>query len=504
MIDPHFYNRLVQEVSDGLPASRDAMAAADENQAFYDHDEKRYLPRREAQTEWDYDALQECSSGLLRQVSERLCEHLYNPGPNRQAADDPTADEFLSLFAEQVHLDLMLREAELLSTVNDVAALQVDPGEGDPDRPLELHLWARDEFQAWCDPNNSRRVVAVATADRYDQRCRYRLWTDATVQTFFTAPISEWGDRLKTAGGVASRPAGPPEDHGFGCVPFAFWHYKFPARTFWTVGHGTYLRNAQKTIDSRLTRLNESIDKHLNPLPVAEGVPAEWQPIIEAQRFIKLPSGPNPFGGMGDIPTPQARLYYLQATLAIQDSWHDLENRIKQTCEACGVPLSAVRMEQQGASSGIAIVAEQAPLLTRAKKRQNLAARYETELARVALTVAGNHYGRPELVASGASLKLLLTWPEPSIPIPGPDRDEATEFELKEGLTSRIMELMLRRGWTRDQAVAHIKQIAKDRADEEKYDPTPEPVAPVPVIPDPERQAVDRGQETQDQEDDES
>lgn len=76
--------------------------------------------------------------------------------------------------------------------------------------------------------------------------------------------------------------------------------------------------------------------------------------------------------------------------------------------------------------------------------------------------VAGAYYDRADLWNAGLSLRLVLSWPEPEIPIPGPDRDAADRAELEMGLASRVQLLMRRRGITREQAVREIERIDED------------------------------------------
>ena len=76
--------------------------------------------------------------------------------------------------------------------------------------------------------------------------------------------------------------------------------------------------------------------------------------------------------------------------------------------------------------------------------------------------VAGAYYDRADLWNAGLSLRLVLSWPEPEIPIPGPDRDAADRAELEMGLASRVQLLMRRRGITREQAILEIERIDED------------------------------------------
>ncbi|MGE5754751.1 MAG: hypothetical protein ACM35G_03395 [Planctomycetaceae bacterium] len=358
-----------------------------------------------------------------------------------------------------------MQQADLLGTLNDACAIQVDAGDGDFEaRPIDLLLWGGNEFHAWTHPDNPRRPVAVCTIDRYDQQERRRLWNEVEVRTYVTERLVDG----QTAGGRVAREV-DRQGHDYGCLPFAFVHYELPTRSFYPPGIGTFLRRVQGRVDDRLSRLDESIQKHLNPIPVAEGVGPDWNPVIEPGRFVRLV--PPAFAAIaGDFSAQAAapRLSYLQVALDIAGAWDDLLRYLNQALEAARVPLSYARMEQSGTQSGIALIVEQAPLLNRARKRRMPFAHYETGIARTILSCAGNHYGRPDLAAAGRTASLLLGWPEPTITTPGAERDHADTWRLQSGLASRTQILMERDGCSRDQALRKLEQVALDRADERR------------------------------------
>ena len=207
--------------------------------------------------------------------------------------------------------------------------------------------------------------------------------------------------------------------------------------------------------------------------------PADFRMFLEPQRFIKLySSGPRigESGGFEGGTTP--KLYYLQTTIDVAGAWDDLLRYINQVLEALRVPATAVRMVQDGASSGFALLVEQAPLLTRAKKRRHAYGVFEERLAKTALRCAGNHYGMPGLVAAADSGRLLLGWSEPTIPVPSPDRATLDQGDLALGLKSRTQIVMERLGCDRDAALARLRQIKEDRDEEDKIDPEATPPPP--------------------------
>ncbi|MGZ5951267.1 MAG: hypothetical protein ACXWO1_14190, partial [Isosphaeraceae bacterium] len=144
-----------------------------------------------------------------------------------------------------------MQHAETQATLNDVCAVQVKCT-NDKDRPVDLQLWGGDEFTVFTDPEDPRQAFAVVTIDRYNQRTRYKLWFDDEVLTFLTDQYSA----DKTAGARVAKQVRDKERNTYGCVPFAFLHYRAPVRQFWTPGPGTFLRKAEVRINDRLSELD--------------------------------------------------------------------------------------------------------------------------------------------------------------------------------------------------------------------------------------------------------
>jgi hypothetical protein len=381
------------EVEAGLPNEQPGLDEATERQAFYDYDGFRYERRfrRDAESSFDFAGRSHRPSGFLRECIDILCEHLYSPGPARRW-DDAAGDRLLQRVWQDNVIDAFMLEADRLSTLNDWCGIQVDPGKGDfASKPITYHLWGREQLAVWTDPDNSTIPQVVCTKDKYDAQTRYRLWSDTEVQTFLTPKLRPG----QTTGGRLAEPVGPPEPHGYGCLPFSFVHYTLPIRDFDVTSIGEFLWKAEICIDDRLSRLDEAIHKHMSPIPVAEGMPANWKPDIEPGRFIRVPRASAVPGGSGGYERGEfARLYYLQATIDVAAAWEDCRNYMNQALEAARVPLSAARMEQQGVASGIALMVEQEPLLKRAESRRQAKRVMESDLARRTLTVCRSHYGR--------------------------------------------------------------------------------------------------------------
>lgn len=454
-------DRLIQEVETGLQNEQHRLNDATMGQAFYDYEGKRFMSvfLKDAETPFDYLQRPYRASGLAHEAVDILTDHLYCPGPSRTWTD-AAGQEFLHRVYQDNHVDALMLRADQLSTLNDCAAIQIDAADGNFGQfPLKLRVWGAEEFHAWTDPDDRTCPKAVCTIDRYDLATRFRLWTDDEVLTFETkkAELMQGGRTAKLVG---------REPNSYGCLPFGFVHYEQPVQRFWQAGIGALIVQAEIRINDRMSRIDESINKHLNPIPVAQNVPDNWQMILEAQRFLKLSNSKmrvGPTGGYEEGPEP--KLYYLQAQIDVAGAWDDLHRYLSQILEAARLPVSAVRMEQQGVSSGIALVVEQAPLLTRARRRRGPFSIYESHLAKTILTCAGNHYGKPALLRSALTGSLSLGWPQASVPIPTDDRLQLLQGEVASGMKSMLMGMQEWFGVDRNQALEIAKQIEVDNTD---------------------------------------
>ena len=448
---------IAKEVESGLRNHRPRLACAIENQAFYDLESDRYQPRREAETEFDFAGRPRRQSGFVQQAVDRLCEHTYNPGPQRHVVGDGLADSLLTQVWETNHIDCVMQHAECQATLNDVCAVQIKCTE-DPDKPVDLQLWGGDEFTVFTDPEDPREPFAVVSIDRYNERTRYRLWFEDEVRTYLT----EQYQSDKTAGARIALETKKRERNTYGCIPFTFLHYRAPVRVFWTPGPGTFLRKAELRINDRLSELDELIGKYGRPIGVFRNVSPTYTPEIGPGRFLRLCRGGTGYTGEGYADGGEPSAEYLQAQLAVEAIWLDLEKYIKQVAAAINLPFTALELQYDDAASGIALVIKSAPLLTRARQRRPIYQLSERSLARKVLTCVGNHHGQADLVTQAKSLELLLAWAEPRIPIPGPDRDQSDEWEMQVGIRSRVSVCMERYGLDHDAAIEHIKQVAED------------------------------------------
>lgn len=459
---------ILREVERGLPSENARLSCALENQAYYDLDALRYVQKRPNESEKDFRDRPKREAGFTQQAIDRLCEHAYNPGPQRKVQAGGLADSLLQQVYEDNHIDAVMAEADRLACLNDVAAIQVE-ATNNPDKPIDLKIWGAHEFSVFLDPADPRKPVCAVTVDRFNQQTRYRAWFEDVVAEYVTQPYHP----ERTAGARVAVPNGGPKPHSYGTIPFAFLGYRAPVRQFWTPGPGSFLRRAEERINARLSELDETISK-TRPIGVFKNVDPAYNPEIGPGRFMKLPRGGGSYTGEGYAPEGEPSAEYLTTSSNADEGWEDLSRYMRQVSAAVNLPFNAMELDYQDAPSGVSLIIRSAPLLTRSKARRGIYQIAETELARTILTAAGNHYGHPNLVQEASALRLLLSWADPRIPVPGPDRDQADEWEMQAGVKSRVMVVMERFGLSRDQAIEHIAQVADDEAEADVIDPPDE------------------------------
>lgn len=457
------------EVEKGLPNEQARIIDAQLNADYYGGEMEKHLDWHEAESAYEHAQRPRRLYPLTTRVVDVLCDHLYNPGPRRRLDAGASADEWLQEVYEDNHVDALMGDADVLSTLNDVAAIQVaavggpgaildesgrDTGAYVPPAGIKIHLLGSEEFAVYTDPADPTRPWCVVTITRFDERTRYQVWTAATIETYWTKRGSG------TSGGrVAELAIAESGTNPYGCLPFAFFHHRTPTRQFWTPGPGSGLRAANAALNTALSELALSIMVHGRPAMVAVNL-APGKLVLRPGGITTLPPAA---GAIAEGREP--RIDTLSTPIDISGMWADAENHLYTTLELHGVPRSAIRLEQSATASGVAIVAEQWPLITRARKRQRIAACAESALARVCLCVGGAYYGRNDLRTAAVDPGLQLAWPEIQINMPGPDKDAADDYEVGRGYKSKVQVVMERRGMTREQALAELKQIAEDNAE---------------------------------------
>jgi hypothetical protein len=456
------------------------------NEDFFGMRNLKHLEARESETPKDFEWRPKQFSRMTRRAVRCLTNDLYSPGPTRKVEGSTEADSFLQDLYEKRHINALMQRADRKATLNGTCAVQVvaTGNEDDPESaPLRLYLWGRDEFHAFAKEDDPCCIEAVVTWSVVEQEGkkfrRYEVWTAEKHRVYETKPVDvrHW---TETSGGTAAQ-LKTDEANEYGCVPFAFVHNELPVDTFGAEGIGTALREANAEVDRMLSDLAELIQMYTGPKPFIRGVPSSFRFNDKAGRFQILKSTAESRDGDSNLqPDP----FYLQPEVNIESTWFHIREFANNTFQDLEVPIEAVRGDLTGGSdlSGVALAIKWEPLKKYVEARQPAFAVYETDLAKVCLRVAGTYYQMPGLVAASEDLSLTVEWPERQVGARTVESDQLDANDLADGLQSRIGLLMQRRGYTRQQAIEHLKQLAKDRKEEEQIlgpmEPPPQPGQP--------------------------
>jgi len=409
---------------------------------------------------------------IFKRIMEILCLHLYKAQPARKLSDK-VASEWLERVYRRNQMWARFRRADQLTLVGGIAAFQFS-GSTDPQAPVKVGLWGADQVACWTADDDATKVEAVATVDCRDNQRRLTLWTRDQIATFRTSKGQThpaFGGTSYQLAGFDGKPARRPNPYvdrdGEGIIPFSFCHWSYPVSEFETNSPGLNLKELNQGINERLDNLGDSIYFNCRPIGVAAGVDDGWSPPAEIRPgdFLKLPADNVDAAGNGPIPT----LGYLMPNLEyVSKDWEDLSTFLDNTLEAWGVPPSLIRMVQSQASSGIAIQAEQLPILGWVEGRRADWGAYEETAANVAVLVGESHLRANGIDADADALQATLDdwsfslrWPSLYIQLPGPQRDLADDWRLSHSLISLVGILQERQDLTEDEAFEALAKVAE-------------------------------------------
>jgi len=458
-MDPTTIRAINSDILAGLTDGENRrLDGAKEQEDFYRGRFEQY-PTRPPSASWKGPRF-ERRSRIMGWLVDTLAAHLYASGPTRTLPDRAEANDWLAAIYRRSAVDALMQEADRLSAVGEVCAIQAE-ATADPDRPVKHTVWPAGSLVVWESADDPLRPDAVAVRDKFDCRRRLRLWTDEWVYTYATEKFEG-----ATSGGTAYALTGSVPNP-FGILPFAFVHYNFPTTEFWSGGPGDGFRQLNDYINAALTEVGDSLRYCAKPIILAHGVRAGWRPKspIEPGDIWDLPAEGTDAAGNGvppDVGPLQFDLGFVEAY------WADIQSFLDHSMQCADVPPAAFRMLQDSARSGASIVAEQLPLIARAKGRRRAFASYEADLCRVTLRVGAAHLaanGRPiagALDEAAGDPRLSLRWPEIGGRIVDPQRDQEDDYRLRNRLASRTQILMERFEFTREEAEAYLERTAED------------------------------------------
>lgn len=396
---------------------------------------------------------------LMKRSVNVLSKYLYKNPPRRNILGDPASTDFLDRLYRSQNVDSLLQMADRMTYVTDFSAIELYPEFGS-DSPLKLRVWDGSEVVPMFSPGDVKNPVAVATLSTHgSSQYIVRIYTAQTIQTYRT---EERNAELIESG-----------VNYFGIIPFTFFHYEMPSNCFYSTGIGKALRDLNVHLVRRLTDLADQITS-LRPKGYVKNVPPQWimPPSLRPDEFTTMP---NAFNAQGE--GPEAEIGWLNPDISFTTlDWQDISNWVDMSLEMLGIPPSAIRMEQQGGTSGVAIQSEQLPLLEEAENRRTPFQKYESDLAKMILTCAGRHslvtsvdFGVPaeQLMATAMNMEMSFRWPPMTSNRPGPDRDAHDAFLLQNQLKSRTQVLMDNENLTEEEAVELVNRTLIQLSQEE-------------------------------------
>lgn len=483
---------VIEQIKDGLPNSRQRRYEAKVCEAHYQYLGADYIPKREAELDRDYAQRPKRVAYLTRKAIDTLGRRLYQPGPNRKLTSKPGAaneatlkdvGDWLADAYEAGRINSVMDAANKRAILGHASAIQVG-ATGDASRPLRFWVYSPHEFEVFCSPDDPTIpwavvVASIKSADpnrngKAQVKRVYTLYTTTKVYVFESKPFIPGTAPEEGKTELVSN--GKP--HGYGVLPFAFFHAEIPIDQFWSGGIGPALVRAEKAINVQLSDLAELIQKFSCPDFLARNIASTF-------RYEKRPGKPQTLppresAAQGEeVSMGPPELFYIQPQLNVEEIWQDTTRMIKRTFTDLDVPVTASWDDTQSPTSGLQVIAQDAPYLEYLNGRQLIAQVAEDDLARVALAVAGNYYGFPQFVEVASVARMQLDFPAYRSFIPTPEQNQDQQWKVEWGLMSQIEVIMQQRGISREQAEEVAAQVAQDRALIESLQRGTTPITPL-------------------------
>lgn len=404
---------------------------------------------------------------FTRSIVDALIRRHYMSNPKRVIADQPDATAYLEQIYRQGRLNPKLKDALKYAALGGACAIQLELNQPSDEvqaqatlsmlRPaVGYRIWAADEFAVWCSPDEPITPWAVAVLDKYDNQTRCRLWTPETVSVYTS---QKWDNTGNTRGTRTFQKVS--EDENFlGMVPFAFMWWAAPTKDFWGWCPGPELVRVNEHANARLSKIADDT-LWTRPITYSRNVSESFKipDRYVAGDIVKLVGVHETIGDGAEGPsleTTVADLSYLSQDREELDQYLDLQG------ELFGVPSEAWRNKSNGATSGVAIISEQLPIIEACEARQSLLEDTERDLALISLMTVQKWLGESAGLSSAIdNFAFSIQWPPLTKNRPGPDYDQHLQFELVNDLSSPVQIYMDMTGATEDEAIEHFEQKAE-------------------------------------------
>ena len=447
-------DRVKELVEEGFQSDQTRLTSAGVCRDCYDGNFMPYL------SEWvGADRAREHAlrfSMIMRRTVDVLSTHLYRKGPQREIYGNPVATQILTDIYRANNFDSLMQLADRTTYINNVAAIEFLPNDGaDAYKiPVKMRLWDASEFVPIFHSEDPLEPWCVATLSNFGETRVARVFTADEVSKYSSpSPLvqSTQNQAMNMTQGM-KEDLGYPRPNYLGIVPFEFIHFEQPRNTFWVSGIGQQLAHLNLHVNRRMSDLADQI-VHWRPKGILRNVKADWNLPRDQKpgQYTRLEST-----GSMDLTNKEAIAEFLAPDLSFTNyDWQDLTQYIDHIVEMLGVPASTVRMEQQGGTSGVAIMSEQLPLIERAESRQRMYEYFERRIAKKCLEVclAQLATSQPEDFESASYVanqtmaiqqalgdfdsSFRVVWPIMTKNRPGPERDAHDSFQLNFQLKSR-------------------------------------------------------------------
>ena len=412
---------------------------------MYEGDQEQFIERRPNETSAEFaDRPKECVNLTRRVIDVR--SRLYKEPPKRALlSPGGTPDEALQGRMERVWrtnpmgplMQTVDRFTRLQGTVAARPFYHTDPG--DPNHgQVEYVFYHREKLDVLTvdgDPTTPGAVVVRWRANNHDW---VEVWTPDAVVTLRSRQRTGELLRLGTVETLDLREVRRDENR-YGILPFAFFHNELPVDVPLLTPPGQNLVELNKRINEKLSDLAYiALFQAHGQWYVKGSVPPEWTPVVGPNRLVKVPAD----GELGVI-APQvdfsAYLDYINGVINL-------------LLLSEGVPQAAVRLDQSAATSGVAIIAEQLPLIEDRQERLELFRLWERDLAVKTLRVLEVEEGLA-VPASEEDVHFLVDFADPKLPLPDTHELARWQWEIDRSAKT-IVDYMIANNpeLTRDQA----------------------------------------------------
>lgn len=294
-------------------------------------------------------------------------------------------------------LDRLLLSVDRLTRLQGVTAVRVSYEEG------EVRYW----------PWPAHRLVVLPDFNRPDQPAAVIAFAagDGSLAHVWT------GSRVSTVAGgrILSE-----QEHGLGCVPFAFVHDSLPVEGFWTEGRGRVVAYSNAEFNAKLSELAHTVAMQgFGVMEIVNPDPAQEIAIGPARAISFSVSGDEPFGV--NFKSPNA---------PIRDLIEDLEFLLRTLLKTQRIPESVLSVNVGANVSGVSILAQQTPVLEDRIERQQVFRGFEQQLLDVTCAVLREHEG----LRGEANVR--VNYPEPQLELSATERMHVDDWRLRQGMTT--------------------------------------------------------------------